>query len=135
MKKDAFRYAQSHQNDPLGCAIGLEVIKSIKGLGLIEASLEKGGYFKTRLENLLSKYPREVKEVRARGLMLAIEIQSHVNLEEVHKQLLSRGFITGAKEKTLRFMPPLVITQKDIDALINAIDDILESASDYLSVE
>lgn len=47
--KNWFRYAQSHQNDALGCAVGLAVIKTIKQSGLIEASFEKEKYFKDRL--------------------------------------------------------------------------------------
>ena len=124
-EKNGFRYAQSHQNDPLGCAIGLEVIKTIKELGLIESSFEKGAYFKEALNNLQLKYPGKIKEIRARGLMLAIEFYASIDVEGIYNQLLASGFITGLRDKTLRFMPPLVITKTDIDKLINAIDNIL----------
>ncbi|MBC8554021.1 MAG: aspartate aminotransferase family protein [Anaerolineales bacterium] len=124
-EQDNFRYAQSHQNDPLGFAIGLAVIKTIQELGLIKSSLEKGEYFREALNNLQSKYPEKIKETRARGLMLAIEFHAPVDVEEIYDQLLVGGFITGIKNKTLRFMPPLVITKTDIDKLINSIDNIL----------
>jgi acetylornithine aminotransferase len=120
-----FRYAQSHQNDPLGCAIGLEVINYIEENGLIEKGNKTGEYFKTRLEQIAENHPGKVKEVRARGLMLALEFTGHVDGEAINNQLFESGFITGFKQNTLRFLPPLIITENDIEKLIGRLDELL----------
>ncbi|MFW6227482.1 MAG: aspartate aminotransferase family protein [Bacteroidota bacterium] len=124
-----FRYAQSHQNDPLGCAIGLETIKIIEENNLIESSKNKGGYFKGKLEKLKETYPDIIKEIRARGLMLALELKESINGESVSRELFDGGFVTGYKMNTLRFLPPLIIKKSDIDNLIDKLDEILNKWS------
>ncbi|WP_372647946.1 aspartate aminotransferase family protein [Draconibacterium sp.] len=122
-QKMPFRYAQSHQNDALGCAVGLEVIKTIENLDLINKGFEKGEYFKQSLIELQSKHS-DILEIRARGLMIAIELKTSGIADLIYNQLIENGFLVGIKERTLRFMPPLIIEKKDIDNLIKTIDKI-----------
>lgn len=124
-EESPFRYAQSHQNDPLGCAVGLEVIKLMDSEGIIEQSFSKGEYFAEQFIQLQAKHPFAIKEIRARGLMIGLELNSHVNAESVYLQLMDHGLLVGQKENTLRFMPPLIIEKKQIDKLLNAMDMIL----------
>jgi len=123
-QKSPFRYAQSHQNDALGCAVGLEVINEFEKLDLISKGFEKGKYFNEKLIQLQSKHP-DIIEVRARGLMISIELISFELSDYIYNQLIEYGFLIGLKEKTLRFMPPLTIEQKHIDELIETIDKII----------
>jgi len=120
-----FRYAQSHQNDPLGCAIGMEVIQIIEDECLIQACNETGDYFKEKLDQLKEKHHSKIKEIRARGLMLAIEFERDVEAEKIGDCLFDCGFIVGCKANALRFMPPLVIQKEDIDCLIRKLDEII----------
>jgi acetylornithine aminotransferase len=122
-----FRYAQSHQNDPLGCSIALEVIKIIETNKLIDKSRTTGDYFKKQLEQIKFKYPEKIKEARARGLMLAIEFNESINGELINQQLFENGFVAGYRLNSLRFLPPLTITDFDIDKLISKLDEILET--------
>ena len=66
-----------------------------------------------------------MKEVRAKGLMLAIEFESLVDAEKIGNDLFDAGFIVGCKANTLRFLPPLIIQKNDIDLLIKKLDDLL----------
>ncbi len=124
-QKSPFRYAQSHQNDPLGCAVGLEVINIIEKDNLINQSFEKGEYFKQRLVQIQRKHDNEIIDVRARGLMIAIELKTPEIADGVYSQLIDSGFLTGLKEKTIRFMPPLIIEKAHIDNLTETIDEII----------
>ena len=123
--KAPFRYAQSHQNDPLGCAVGLEVIKFIESNNLISEAFAKGQYFKDLLIDLKSKYSGTITDIRARGLMIAIEMNSAELTEFIYNELIEKGFIVGFKEKVIRLMPPLTILKTDIEDLIKTIDAIL----------
>lgn len=120
--KNPFRYAQSHQNDPLGCAVGLEVIKVFEDEGIIQQSFEKGQYFSDQLLKLQDKYPDKIKEIRARGLMLALEFNQSVDVESIYLKLIDNGLLVGFKENVLRFMPSLTIDKSAIDKLIHTID-------------
>jgi len=121
-----FRYAQSHQNDPLGCAIAIEVINIIEDECLIQSCNEAGDYFKEKLYQLKMKHPSKVKEIRARGLMLAIEFESDVEGEKIGDRLFDCGFIVGCKANSLRFLPPLIIQKNDIDRLMQQLDELLK---------
>ena len=96
-KENPFRHAQSHQNDPLGCAIGLEVIRVLANDNLITKSAEEGGYFSYKLNEIREKFPHLVKEVRGKGMMIAMEmanaeVASNLRSEErrVGKECRSR---------------------------------------------
>jgi 4-aminobutyrate aminotransferase-like enzyme len=124
-QKSPFRYAQSHQNDALGCAVGLEVINIIEKEDLINQSFETGEYFKQQLIQLQAKHSDYIIEIRARGLMIAIELKSLDNAEITYNHLVDKGFLVGLRENVIRFIPPLIIERKDIDDLIKSIDNII----------
>lgn len=123
--KNPFRYAQSHQNDPLGCAIGLGVIDTYDEENLVQQSYEKGLYFNEQLLQLQAIHLNKIKEIRARGLMLGLELHTAMNGEELYSQLIDKGFLVGYKENVIRFMPPLIIERSQIDKLIIAMDKLL----------
>ena len=124
----AFRYAQSHQNDPLGCAIGLEVIRTFHDDDIIRKSVQSGAYLKNKLALLQKKFPHQIKDVRGRGMMLAAELWPSVNGEKINERMFYHGFIVGYKSNVLRFMPPLVINYEDIESLIGCLDQLLQGS-------
>ena len=91
---------------------------------LIERSEKIGRYFAQRLEKLKAKHSQQIAEVRARGLMIAVERETQAMAEHSYQQLIEAGFLIGQKEKTIRFMPALVIEKEDIDGLIVKLDKI-----------
>ena len=124
-KQSPFVYAQSHQNDPFGCAIGLEVIKIIEETDLIATSNAVGIYFKEQLELVLNNHKDKVKEVRARGLMLALEFKDDFDGKKISDSLFETGNVIGFELNTLRFLPPLTIKTSDIDKMIDKLNCLL----------
>jgi acetylornithine aminotransferase/acetylornithine/N-succinyldiaminopimelate aminotransferase len=108
---------------PLACRASLEYFKIIDEDDLLDYVRKTGEYFKGRLDELASL--SVVKEVRGRGLMLAVDL--NVPGKEIVKQLLEQGFIINCTHETvLRFLPPFVITTKQIDKFVKALKAILE---------
>lgn len=124
-----FIYGQSHQNDPLGCAVVKEVISVIKQNDYIQRASEIGLFLENELNILLKKY-KCIKEVRGRGLMFVIEFANSEGfpLGKIHKELFDSGYITGIKvpANVMRFYPPLTIEKQHISGLTNALSDILD---------
>jgi acetylornithine aminotransferase len=120
-----FRYAQSHQNDPLGCAVAVEVIKIFMEEGLLQQSIDKGKYFFDRLQQLQMKFPHRIIEVRGRGLMLAIEFNPEIDVEMIYGKLMDRGLLVGCRSNVLSFMPPVIIQPDHIDVLISTMESLL----------
>ncbi|HUT86909.1 MAG TPA: aminotransferase class III-fold pyridoxal phosphate-dependent enzyme, partial [Candidatus Heimdallarchaeota archaeon] len=131
LEEGGFRYAQSHQNDPLGCAVAKEIIAVIREQGLVERSDEVGTHFLHELQTLGTRHD-VVKEVRGRGLMIAMEFgadDERFSLATVFQGLLESGFVVGYKPAVnlLRFYPPLTIGVKDIARLVERLDRILDN--------
>ena len=127
-EKSGFKYAQSHQNDPLGCAVVKEVISVIENNNFIQRSAKMGTVLDYELQLILKKH-KCVKEVRGIGLMYVMEFQQDENfpLEKIHKELFDAGYITGVNvpANLLRFYPPLTIEEDQIKSMTNALDIIL----------
>jgi len=129
-EKSDFRYAQSHQDDPLGCAVVNEVIDVIKSNGYIERSAQMGLILENELKSLLEKH-KCIKEVRGIGLMYVMEFWRNDNLplEKIHQELFDMGYIVGVTVtpavNLLRFYPPLTIEESHIRGITKAIDSIL----------
>lgn len=124
-----FRYAQSHQNDPLGCAVAIEVIAVMREEALVARSKQVGERFLQELKNLSARHAA-IKEVRGRGLMIAVELESdpqNVQADCVYQALLEKGFLVGCSPAAgvLRFYPALTIDEEHIGQLLEAFDSIL----------
>lgn len=129
LEKNDFHYAQSHQNDPLGCAIVKEVIDVIEEEELIAVSNETGEWFLKELQQLANKH-EAIKEVRGRGLMLGIEFKESIEkdrLRRLNKELFNRGFIVGYKAAAnlFRFYPALNIKKEDIKRMLENLEELI----------
>ena len=126
-----FHYIQSHQNDPLGCAVAGEVIAVLRDDHWIEKGNELGAYFLTGLKYLQEKYAI-VKEARGRGMLLGLEL--HINkkmtVTGVYRALLEKGFLVGyyTAGNLLRFDPSLTMEKEDITRFLECLDSILKTA-------
>lgn len=127
-----FRYVQSHQNDPLSCAIAIEALKIIIEDDLVNRSHEVGSKFIGYLEGIKNNFPF-VKEVRGRGLMISLEFSKlggNFNVEFIFNEMLRRGFIIGfhSEANLIRFMPPLTIEETEIENLVENLHVVLKEA-------
>ncbi|HSJ54813.1 MAG TPA: aminotransferase class III-fold pyridoxal phosphate-dependent enzyme [Anaerolineae bacterium] len=128
------KYSQSHQNDPLGAAIAREVIRVIREEGLIERSQELAVTLLRGLERVRERTGR-IREIRARGLMLAIELEDDPAASLTiwtHRKLVRRGFVVGRRPGTnvLRLDPSLTIEVQDLDGFVVALEEILVHAGE-----
>jgi len=125
-----FIYAQSHQNDPLGAVVAHEVIRIIEEDNLLEACRQKGNFLKEQLESLKKHYP-VIKEIRGRGLMLAIEFHKDANL--VYEKLLDEGYIVCKRPnaEVLRLDPALTIEMQTLELFADTLKKILTKIDCY----
>lgn len=111
----------------LSCAAALAALRFLYSENLLEKAKVTGEYFKEKLESeVLAKHPSLVREVRGKGLMLAIELKIPV------KDVINLGFqynliLLYAGINILRFLPPLVITKDQVDVVVKALDEIFHS--------
>ena len=123
------KYAQSHQNDPLGAAVVREVIRVIREEGLIERGRDIAAVLQSGLEGIQARTGR-IKEIRARGLMIALELEDDTECSftiRTHRELVRRGFVLGRRPgvSVLRLDPALTIDLKDIEDFLGTLEDVL----------
>jgi acetylornithine/N-succinyldiaminopimelate aminotransferase len=130
LESGGFLYAQSHQNDPLGCAVAKTVITVMREEGLVERSSRIGNHFLRELGRLAERQDR-ITEVRGRGLMIGMDLagsDGRFSAISVYHELLRRGFVVGYNPaaNVVRFQPPLTIGEEDITALLQNLEHVVE---------
>ena len=92
--------------------------------GVLDHCQRMGNYFLAKLQDLKARHAL-ISEVRGRGLMLACSLT--IDGADIVTSCQEKGLLincTGGK--TLRFVPPLIVEEKDIDAAISILDDVME---------
>lgn len=111
--------------NPLSTRAGLEVFKIFKEEKIVENSAKMGKYFKEKL-NEISKKSGKIAEVRGLGLMLGVEFKEEI-AKQVQSKMFEKKYLVGTVgTKILRLVPPLIITEGDIDGFINTLDEVLQ---------
>ena len=99
---------------PLACRVGLEFLEILETL--LPSIQAVGGYFHVLLNDLARKHSF-VKEVRGFGLMLGVELT--VPGKQMVLDAMAEGLLLNCTHETvLRFLPPYVATEKDVDAAV-----------------
>ena len=106
----------------MACAASLASLQTLTKKGFLQKASSQGDYFLKQLYCLKEKFPT-IREVRGVGLMLAIELdQPGAN---VVSDCMKEGILINCiQQNTIRFLPPLIITRKEIDLLIKILSKI-----------
>jgi len=111
--------------NPLGAAIARTALKVLIDEKLIDNSAKMGAYFSEKLSSIKTD---KVNEIRARGLLIGVDIKKGAGTARVFcEKLQNEGIL--AKEthvSTIRFAPPLIIDKKTIDWALTRIDKVLK---------
>ena len=110
--------------NPLATAAGIAAMKAIKEENLLANCCRIGSYFMEKLEGLKSQYAF-IKDIRGKGLMIGCELD-FAGKEIVEKCAEKGFFINCTMDKVLRFLPPLVISEKEVDLLVSTLDEIFK---------
>ncbi len=119
------KYAQSHQNDPLGAAVVREVIREIENNDLITKAGQKGPVFLSELDSLVDN--EIVLDVRGRGMMFAMDLPNKDVANEIYGDLIAQGYILGNRGASFRIDPPLIMTEAEFDGFIDAFRAVIVS--------
>lgn len=114
--------------NPLASAVGLEALNVLVEENLIERSADLGAYMLEKLRNIDSPL---IRDVRGRGLYVGMEIDPEkAGARTVCEQLMQYGILSKDTHGTVvRFAPPLVITEKQIDRTVVQVKKALRSVA------
>jgi acetylornithine/N-succinyldiaminopimelate aminotransferase len=119
-------HASTFGGNPLVCAAAVSTIETILEDGLILDQCNRMGmYLGERLEQLKMEFPRIIAEVRGKGLLVGMELT--INGDSIVRACLEKGVLINCTAgNVLRFIPPLIVQQKDIDRLIDVLERVFE---------
>jgi acetylornithine/succinyldiaminopimelate/putrescine aminotransferase len=149
-KQDCNLHSSSFSGMGETCAVAIETLNILQGEGLIANAERRGNYLAERLRQLQKRHPRRILAVRGRGLFQAIRLNfgqelasrlvdikknplfttyQTVLIAAVARELYERHdivvhFQPGARD-ILHFMPPFIVTEEQIDLLVDALDKVL----------
>lgn len=107
----------------LACRVALEFIDVMEN-GLLDQVARVGAYFKAGLEELRSKHAF-IREVRGHGLMLGMELD-RPGKEYVVKGMENGILFNATHDTVLRFLPPYILTETDVDRALRVLRKILK---------
>lgn len=116
-------HGSTYGGNPLAMAVGNAVLDVMLKPGFIEEAKRKGDYLKQRLEEMTKRHPKVFKEHRGKGLMQGLVcVPEHTT---VIKALRAEGLLSvAAGENVARFLPPLIVTEAEIDEAVAIIDRV-----------
>jgi acetylornithine/N-succinyldiaminopimelate aminotransferase len=115
-------HASTFGGNPLACAASLAVCRALLEGSVLDNAKRMGEYLVQGLTKCKDRH-RSVREVRGLGLLQGMELD--IDAKTVVADCLVRGVLVNAtSERVLRFVPPLVITQREIDKLLETLTAI-----------
>jgi acetylornithine aminotransferase len=116
-------HASTFGGTPIVAAAALEVCRVMEAEGIVERCRRTAAYFRSRLEWLKSRHEC-IAEVRGLGLLLGMRLT--IDGDPLVLKCMENGFLINCVQgNILRFVPPLIITEAEIDALIGCLDAVL----------
>lgn len=106
--------------NPLACAGARVVLRRVNDPAFLESVKEKGAYLKERLEAM-----PQVEYVRGRGMMLGVKLKEK-DAHDVLVECAKQGLLILTAKELVRFLPPLTITQEDMDQGLAIFQQVLE---------
>jgi acetylornithine/succinyldiaminopimelate/putrescine aminotransferase len=112
--------------NPLAAAAGTAVVRTVINENIPEHVATVGDHLTKRLYELDDKYP-SVREVRGMGLLQALAFHEEIGGEVMEQALKRNLLLNRVRPDAIRFMPPLIVSEEQIDAAVDVIDEILKA--------
>ncbi len=126
--------ASTFGGNPVSAATALAVLDYIRDERLPERSVQLGERLKAGLKALQARYPSLIVDVRGTGLMLGAELAgadadgAAALTDQVLEAMKDQGYLIGKNgigRNVLAFQPPMIITEEDIDGMLNVLNEVL----------
>ncbi len=114
-------HASTFGGNPFACAVALCVCQTLEQENLLANVQQRGEQLRTQLQSIAAQYPDLIVDVRGWGLINGLELNAEAELTsiEVVKSAMAEGLLlVPAGPKVVRFVPPLIVTEAEINQAI-----------------
>ncbi len=116
-------HGSTYGGNPLATAVGNAVLDVMTQPGFIDDVKKKGDYLETKMLELVKRHPKVFTECRGKGLMRGL-VSIPLNTDVVKALRDEKLLALGAGENVVRFLPPLIVTESQIDDAVAIIDRV-----------
>jgi acetylornithine/N-succinyldiaminopimelate aminotransferase len=121
-------HGSTYGGNALTCAASYAVLNHVKEEGLVEHGRLMGERLKSKLEEVKARHEASIKEVRGMGLLLAVEFHEAISGELVTSCNAGGLLLNPVRPNAVRFMPPLNISETEVDIAVDRFEKSLEDA-------
>ena len=118
---DAGTHGTTFGGNPIACAGAIEVLKRVTLEDFLQSVLEKSEYIKARLHKIDG-----VGDVRGFGLMIGFDVEG-IDSKEAAVLAAEKGLLILTAKKSLRMLPPLVVTKEEIDRGLDILEETIKT--------
>lgn len=120
------QHGSTFGGNPVACAVARVALKVLIEEGMIENAARMGERFMAGLKTIHNPL---IREIRGRGLMLAVEFHPEAGSARAFCEALKQQGILAKEthESTIRFAPPLIITESEVDWALDRIIPVLSA--------
>ena len=112
--------------NPLAMSAGNAVMDIMFKKGFLNNVSKNGKYFLNKLNKIKNKYPKIIKEIRGKGMLIGLCL--HVNQVKFIQKLLNNNLLTvRAAENVVRLLPPLNVTRSEINLGLKIIEKVCKN--------
>ena len=120
-------HASTFGGTPLVASAALAVAKVLQEGTVLKNCRRVGSYFKEKLVHLQARHD-VIQEVRGKGLLVGLDLK--IDCGDIVTECLERGFLVNcAQGHVLRFIPPLIVAEAEVDQLIECLDAVFTNLS------
>jgi acetylornithine/N-succinyldiaminopimelate aminotransferase len=119
-------HASTFGGNPFACGVALAVCETLEKENILANVQARGEQLRNGLQQLASKYPSHIREVRGWGLINGMELHENIELtaSDVVNAAINEGLLlVPAGPKVIRFVPPLIVTAGEIDIALEKVDN------------
>ncbi|BAT55878.1 acetylornithine aminotransferase [Nostoc sp. NIES-3756] len=125
-------HASTFGGNPFACGVALAVCQTLEKENILQNVQDRGEQLRNGLRAIAAKYPYHLTEVRGWGLINGLELKADIQLTaaEVVKAAISEGLLlVPAGPKVVRFVPPLIVTEAEVDVALQALERALATVT------
>jgi acetylornithine/N-succinyldiaminopimelate aminotransferase len=118
-------HGSTYGGNPLACAIGNAVLDEVLKPGFFARVEKVGNYLAWKLQQLAQRFPHTIVELRGKGLLAGLKVTPPVREVMIKLRDEQQLLVMTASENVLRLLPPLIVTEAEVDEAVDKIAAVL----------